>query len=247
LISFDSLFYFTLSLLCFTLLQLSVDRVLIKKLFFKVVENVEIRPSLGQLQHPAIKKIVNSPQDILYLASVDNSAQLSAVSKSGNQPSAVTSKSRSRPPAITPCQNDSMLATSSRQKNSSLSSVVTDHKQNMKMATSLSKQSVADNATAAGKKRKASPETGRPFNCLIHKIYWPFATRMDIIFSFLLQLQFSWGTATNVETSSTIFPVTIAAPQWHRSVLRLLITPQISKRWRRWREPENPPENRCLP
>ncbi len=124
---------------------------------------MEIRPRLGQLQHPAIKKIVNSPQDILYLASAVNPAQLSAVSKSGNQPSAVTSKNRSRPPAIIPCQNDSMLSTTSRQKNSSLSSVVTDKKQNTKMAASLSKHSVADNATVAGKKRKASPETGWPF------------------------------------------------------------------------------------
>jgi hypothetical protein len=129
-----------------------------------VVENVEIRPRLGQLQHPAIKKIVNSPQDILYLASAVTPTELSAVSKSGNQPSAVAAKSRSRPPAIiTPCQNDSMLSTSSRQKISSLSSVVTDQKQKTKMAASLSKHSVADNATAAGKKRKASPETGRPF------------------------------------------------------------------------------------
>jgi hypothetical protein len=124
---------------------------------------VEIRPRLGQLQHPAIKKIVNSPQDILYLASAVNPTQLPAVSKSGNQPSAVTAKSRSRPPAITPCQNDSMPSTISRQKINSLSSVVTDQKQKTKMAASLSKHSVADNATAAGKKRKASPETGRPF------------------------------------------------------------------------------------
>jgi hypothetical protein len=124
---------------------------------------VEIRPRLGQLQYPAIKKIVNSSQDILYLASAVTPTQLSAVSKSGNQPSAVTSKSRSRPPAIIPCQNDSMLSTSSRQKNRSLSSVVTDQKQNTKVAASLSIPSAAYNATAAGKKRKASPETGRPF------------------------------------------------------------------------------------
>ncbi len=128
-----------------------------------MVENVEIRPRLGQLQYPAIKKIVNSSQDILYLASAVTPTQLSAVSKSGNQPSAVTSKSRSRPPAIIPCQNDSMLSTSSRQKNRSLSSVVTDQKQNTKVAASLSIPSAAYNATAAGKKRKASPETGRPF------------------------------------------------------------------------------------
>jgi hypothetical protein len=134
-----------------------------KKIVFKVVENVEIRPRLGQLQHPAIKKIVNSSQDILYLASTVTPTQLSAVSKSGNQPSAVTSKSRSRPPAIIPCQNNSMPSTTSRQKNSSLSSVVTDQKQNTKIAASLSKHSVADNAKAAGKKRKAPPETGRPF------------------------------------------------------------------------------------
>ncbi len=126
---------------------------------------MEIRPRLGQIQHPAIKKIVNSPQDILFLASAvtPTPTQLSAVSKSGNQPAVVTAKSRSRPPAITPCQNDSMPSTISRLKNSSLSSVVTDLKQNTKMAASLSKDSVADNAAAAGKKRKTSPETGRPF------------------------------------------------------------------------------------
>jgi hypothetical protein len=145
------------------MLQSFMDRVLIKKFFFKVVENVEIRPRLGQLQHPAIKKIVNSPQDILSLASAVNPTQLSAVSASGNQPSAVTAKSRSRPPAFTPCQNDSMPSTISRQKNSSLPSVATDQKQNKKMAASLSKHSVADNASAAERKRKASPETGRPF------------------------------------------------------------------------------------
>jgi hypothetical protein len=127
------------------------------------VENVEIRPRLGQLQHPAIKKIVNSPQDILYLASAVNPTQLSAVSKSGNQPTAVTSKSRSRQPAVTPCQNDSIPSTISRQKINSLPCVVTDQKQNTEMAASLSKHSVANNATGAGKKRKASPETGRPF------------------------------------------------------------------------------------
>ena len=126
---------------------------------------MEIRPRLGQLQHPAIKKIVNSPQDILFLASAvtPTPTQLSAVSKSGNQPSAVTSKSRSRPPAITPCQNDSIPSTISRQKINSLPCVVTDQKQNTEMAASLSKHSVANNATGAGKKRKASPETGRPF------------------------------------------------------------------------------------